>query len=319
MPYSTPTLYVVHRDSQKDADAIAAHLESVHRLILDASRECRDAYFGLDICRSPRPLSRTERDRAFNDELAVAVYETPEVSIDPARLARAVRDRIDAEPRIEVQLTRTVVAVGEAGDRLDVVAEGRDGRSRDRFDHVVNALWDGRLAVDASMGLRPGRPWLYRFRYGIRARPDPRASRPPTTTMALGAFGEVVNCTDGSLYLMWYPATLVGTSGALVPPDWPMHPGAEKSAELLADSLRALAEIILPLREFDPAAMTDLSVKGGIIVAWGETDIDDPRSELHRRFEIGVTTSGRYHSVDPGKLTMVPYFAGVCADRIRPS
>ena len=45
-------------------------------------------------------------------------------------------------------------------------------------------------------------------------------------------------------------------------------------------------------------------------------DIDDPASELHRRYEIGVTSSGRYHSVDPGKLTMTPYFAGVCADRI---
>ena len=49
-----------------------------------------------------------------------------------------------------------------------------------------------------------------------------------------------------------------------------------------------------------------------------EQFIYDPASELHRRFEIGVTTEGNYHSVDPGKLTMAPYFAEICAERIRP-
>ena len=59
-------------------------------------------------------------------------------------------------------------------------------------------------------------------------------------------------------------------------------------------------------------------VKGGAIVAWGETDIDDPRSELHNRYAIGLHSWGRYHSIDPGKLTMAPFFAQVCADRIVP-
>jgi hypothetical protein len=53
-----------------------------------------------------------------------------------------------------------------------------------------------------------------------------------------------------------------------------------------------------------------------VIVAWGETDIYDPGSELHRRYEIGVTSAGRYHSIDPGKLTMAPFFAEQCAQRI---
>jgi len=56
-------------------------------------------------------------------------------------------------------------------------------------------------------------------------------------------------------------------------------------------------------------------VKGGVIVAWGATDIYDPLSELHQRYEISVTTS-RFHSIDPGKLTMAPYFAEECAGRI---
>jgi hypothetical protein len=77
-----------------------------------------------------------------------------------------------------------------------------------------------------------------------------------------------------------------------------------------------MAQFVPCLRAFDPRELKDVTVKGGVIVAWGETDIYDPTSELHRRSEIGVTSTGRFHSVDPGKLTMAPYFADVCASRI---
>jgi hypothetical protein len=40
---------------------------------------------------------------------------------------------------------------------------------------------------------------------------------------------------------------------------------------------------------------------------------------LHQRHDIGVMSVGSYHSVDPGKLSMAPYFAEICADRIVPS
>ena len=69
----------------------------------------------------------------------------------------------------------------------------------------------------------------------------------------------------------------------------------------------------------DPDTFADASVIGGNIFAWGSTDTDDPASELHQRHDLGVVSVGNYHSVDPGKLTMAPYFAEVCADRIVPS
>src|SRR5262245_45888190 len=79
----------------------------------------------------------------------------------------------------------------------------------------------------------------------------------------------------------------------------------------------ALAERGARVTIFDkPDILPDLSVKGGTIVARGETDIYDPDSLLHRRYEIGLTSTGRYHSVDPGKLTMAPYFSEILAERI---
>lgn len=53
-----------------------------------------------------------------------------------------------------------------------------------------------------------------------------------------------------------------------------------------------------------------------MITAWGETDISDPASELHRRYEIGVNSAEGHHSIDTGKYTMAPLFARICADRI---
>jgi len=85
---------------------------------------------------------------------------------------------------------------------------------------------------------------------------------------------------------------------------------------VIAGTLAAMKDIVPALGELDPEALPEALVKGGVIVAWGATDIYDPLSELHRRYEIGVTTKGRFHSIDPGKLTMAPYFAEKCAARI---
>jgi hypothetical protein len=62
-----------------------------------------------------------------------------------------------------------------------------------------------------------------------------------------------------------------------------------------------------------------IQVDAGAIVACGQTDVDDPSSELHTRTAIGVTSHDGYHSLDPGKLTTAPYFAMVTADRVCPN
>jgi hypothetical protein len=126
----------------------------------------------------------------------------------------------------------------------------------------------------------------------------------------------VVSYADGLTYLTWYPVCLQGISTDVKPPEWPTYPAEPLRSNLLHGTLEAMAHFVPCLRALDPGMLEDVTVKGGVIVAWGETDIHDPASELHRRFEIGVTSTGRFHSVDPGKLTMAPYFADVCAGRI---
>ena len=64
---------------------------------------------------------------------------------------------------------------------------------------------------------------------------------------------------------------------------------------------------------FGPDAIDATS---GVIFAWGESDIGDPDSKLHDRYQIGVHTLDRYHSVNTGKYTLVPYLGLKAAERV---
>ena len=312
---SQPAAYVVHCDSQRSSEQVSEYLATVHRMIVEAADGQPKAYFGKDLSQKPRPWSVAEREAEFDCNIALAAFETPEVAINPVALAQALRERIRSDRHIKVRLAHQVLSV-ENIDHPVVVTRDPSGTARRRFDHVINALWDGRLAVNETLGLRPSRPWLHRLKYGVSFYLPKHAKRPPSATFVSGPFGEVVTYHDGLIYLTWYPTCLLAISRDIAPPEWPTYPDEPLRSDLLRGTLEAMAEFVVSLRELTPEELVDVTVKGGIIVAWGKTDIYDPKSELHRRYEIGVTSDRQFHSVDPGKLTMAPYFAQRCADRI---
>lgn len=313
---STPTVYVVHRDSQHDVEAVSSYLHAVHALVVDHARNHHARYFGMEVAGSLRPWSKSELEAAFNSASVLAAFESPELAIDPAALAVHLRAAIAAHPKIEVRCRHRVVAAAGGPQSVEVMTDGPDGPASDCFDHVVNALWDGRLALNETIGLRTTRRWLHRLKYGISFRLPPGTATLPSATIVSGPFGELISYADGRVYVTWYPSCLRAISVAVAPPDWPTYPDEPTRSEVLRGTLRALADIMPAVGELDPNALPDTCVKGGVIVAWGETDIYDPQSGLHRRYEIGITSVDRFHSLDPGKLTMAPYFAEQCADRI---
>lgn len=315
---SVPATYVVHRDSQRSVADVCAYLGSVHALINTAAGGRRKAYFERNLSAPLRRLSAAEIAEEFDPEIVLAAVSTPEVAINPVALARSFRECITAHPRIEVRCGRTVLGAEIDGDRIRILSDGQDGPSRDHFDHVVNALWDGRLGLNETLGFRTDRPWIHRLKYGVSFRLPSDARVPPSVTFVLGPFGEVVTYADGIIYLTWYPECLQSISTDVTPPDWDTYPPEPLRSRIIKGTLRALSAIVRSLRDLNAESLREATVKGGAIVAWGKTDIYDPASELHRRFEIGVTSEGRFHAVDPGKLTMAPYFAEVCAARISP-
>ncbi len=312
LPTSFPAAYVVHRDSQHSVAEVGAYFAATHDLLRAASAARPHAYFGRDVAAPVRRWSDAELDAAFDPGHVAAVFDTPEVAIDPVDLARRLGAVIATHPRIKIRLGHEVTAADDGG--VTTVAEGRT--RREPFAAIVNALWESRLAIDATAGIGAGRPWLHRLKYGVGFKWPAGLPRPPSATIVSGPFGEVVSYPDATTYLTWYPSCVTEMSSEMQPPYWPASPEGAAGRSMVAGTVDGLAAIVRALAPIRGAELNGLWIKGGPIVAWGNTDIDDPRSELHNRYDIGVHSQGSYHSIDPGKLTMAPLFAEVCASRI---
>ena len=206
---SEPFVYAVHRDSQVNIEEFAAHLDATHGLI-DAAT-CRDCYFGIDLSAVPCRFTQAALESRFDPGYVTAAFETSEIAIDTLAVARSMRQRIAEDPKIDMRTNRRVTAVGDDGARLRVHSTGVGSHDADSetFDTVVNALWDGRLAVDASRGLHPARQWLYRVKHGIRFSLTDTLTL-PSVTVVLGPFGDLVAYGDNAYYLSWYTACITG-------------------------------------------------------------------------------------------------------------
>lgn len=316
IPVSTPFHYVVHTESLLSIDEVEHHFQSSHAVALDESRNIPLDYFGADYRVPPIRMSEGECGSLFDRRRVAAAYRTAEISIDPEALAATVRARFSAYPRIQCLLQAHVHAVAPDNNGVTVDFEMSGSRIREQYDHVVNALWDGRLAVDRTIGLQPERSWLYRVKHYLRVRAPEVASTLPSATIVLGAFGDVVAYGDGNLYLSWYPSGMRGISSDLSPPAWPLVLDEPASIEMRERILDGLRGIVPAVGRLTPNTVECCRVKAGIIFAWGKTDIHDPMSGLHQRHAIGPRSCGRYHTVDTGKLTMAPLFGKMVADRI---
>ncbi len=313
VPVSRPFNYVVHRASLVSPDEVEAHLLACHELALEEIGGATIDYFGADARVAPTRMGRREVRDLYHPDAVSAVFRTSELGIDPEALAGLVRDRLDDDAAIRCRLSTRVRGVERNGTGLDVEFENGAGPGRERYDQVVNALWDSRLAVDRTAGLEPPHPWIWQVKHYVRVRALDAGV--PCSTIVLGAFGDIVVYGDRDLHLSWYPAGMRGISTELEPPRWPSASDGGFSDEVRVQILEGLAAIVPAVGRLRLDADAG-SIKGGVIFAWGETDIDDPGSRLHERHAIGTRSREGYHSIDTGKLTTAPLFARVAADRV---
>lgn len=316
IPVSAPFHYVVHAASLLSVAEVEHHFRHAHRLALAASGGALHEYFGSDYRVPPARLSAAECAAHFDEQNVAAAFKTAEIGIDPEVMAALIRARLAADAKIHCLLRAHVRGVEQNAQGVTVDFDIAGGRARERYDHVVNTLWDGRLAIDKTVGLAPEHPWLYRVKHYLRVRATALAALIPCTTIILGAFGDIVVYGDGDFYLSWYPAGMRGASSDLSPPAWPLVLDEPDAREMQRTILAGLTGIVPAVTAFNSATIESCQVKAGIIFAWGQTDIDDPASGLHQRYAIGPRTHGRYHTVDTGKLTMAPLFGKLMARRI---
>lgn len=312
LPVSQPYIYAVHRESLLPVDAIAAHLYRTSALIGEAALP-RD-YFGVDPARLIAPVEGFEE--VFDTTKIVAAFQTPEVGISAAALGLLVRERLTRVANVRCIMGATVSAARPCPSSAGVEFDLDGARHTEGYDHVINALWDGRLAVDATAGVHYERRWLFRTRYNLHLPAGVSMPSIPSVSFVLGAFGDIVQYDGGESYLSWYSAGLRAVSDGLNPAPFPPVLEGAEADHVRRTTLDALTDLMPGLCALPPELIDDAAVDGGIIFAWGETDITDPDSRLHSRHEIGPRSYGRYHSVDTGKFTTAPLFARQLADTI---
>lgn len=314
---STPFWYLVANDSVLTADALAEHYAAVEALYHASLRDDPALdYLGE---RPPRLWARCSPAALrthFRGEHVLAAFRTAEVAIDTHELALLLRAAVDESPLVQLLPGRRVHGVAHRNGGLRIEGSGPDGTWRLDADHVVNALWENRRAIDTTAGLEVEPGWLHRLKYRVIAAVPRRLSEAPSATMVLGPYGDVVIRPDGTAYLSWYPAGLRGWTHDIAPPeDW----NAPCRGEVKERESTAIArQIIEGIDSWYPGIgdSRPLLVDAGAIVAYGTTDVGDRSSALHDRSRVGVTSVGNYHTVEPGKLTTAPLVAEQAAARV---
>lgn len=307
-------LYLCHRDSVVTPDRMADYFDRVSRLL----REHPDAArYLVDVSDAQsRPLTRRELGALTDSPDIVAGFRVPERSVSTPWIADRLTAAVAAEPAIEAVMGTRIVGVRPAGATVDgpwhvETTAGREGP----YDWVVNALWEGRLAVDLGAGLKAGSPWSHRFRLSLFVRTrEPVAL--PSAVVATGPFGDIKNYNGRDLYLSWYPSGLLVDSPAVVPPSPPLRDAEADLATTAAilDRLGALLPGIDGLRN----RIETTALRGGWVFAAGQGELSDPAATLHRRAGFGIARLGAYLSVDTGKYSTAPWLAERVADIIAP-
>lgn len=308
---SGPFLYAVPNDSLLPVDAIRAHFAAVAAAMDDLPGPFRP---------SPadgawRALAQAELAQTFDPGRIAAVFETAERAIDTAALAADLRDALAAATRITLRMGCHITAVSPADRGFRVAGRCAGADFAEGFDIVVNALWEHRIQIDATLGLPVDRAVVHRFKYGVFTRRPGIIARIPNVTFLIGSYGDSVAFGENA-YLSWYPVGLVSQEVALRPRVQDLSPSPEAARRIITgtlDNLAALMPGVAPVLAPDDG---DWTIRGGFVTAWGKSGIEDVGSELHARHDVGVFSTGDYHSVDTGKLTLAPLFAAETCARI---
>lgn len=306
-------LLLCHKKSVVAPDAMLGYLQAVASMVRQHP-EAKQYLTDVSACRAERLSARGLGALSDSPDIA-AGFHIPERSVETNWIADRYVDALSAEPRIEQRMNTRVSSVSrtKSSQRRDgwhvESAAGRDGP----YDYVINALWNGRMAVDATAGLPPAGKWSNRYRLSLFARTavDVEAK---SAIIAAGPFGDIKNYNNRDFYLSWYPSGLRMDSTLVSPPE-PPHPdpGAEQEiTDSIFENLGAFLPQVSRIRE----RIEHLSLRGGWVFAAGQGVLSDPQSSLHRRSDFGISMNGTFISADTGKYSHAPLLAAKVAEYV---
>lgn len=296
--------YLVHPESVVSVANTRAYFEALAGQIRShpAARE-----YLVDVSDAAvRMLSEEELAQIAETDAVVAGFSVPERSISTQWVADRFVDALAAEPRIELRTdTRVLGAKAEAGmdgPFLVKTDAGEDGG----YDEVVNALWENRPGIDATLGIHQKYEWSHRFRVSLFVKTK-RPVETPSAVLCTGPFGDVKNYNNREFYLSWYPDGLLASGESIDPPTIP-HLVASDKESLIESIFLHLRHFLPSVREIQAHA-EEIRLEGGWVFASGRGELSDPRSTLHQRDRLGIQRTGSWWSVDTGKYSVAPSLA----------
>jgi glycine/D-amino acid oxidase-like deaminating enzyme len=293
-------IYLVHPESVVDADSMERYLLQVRDLIDGV--EGNSGYLA-----SITPVERlsTKAAEVLSSGAIKAGFRVPERSVCTNWVADRLVEALACEPRIRLLMTTKVAAVNSAAGSWNGPWTIRSDSNVDGcFDAVVNALWEGRLAVDLLSGLPPEPGWSHRFRLSLFVR-TARPLRLPSVVLATGPFGDIKSYNGQDFYLSWYPAGLVAEGTEVEPPPIRSRPSPTAFIAAVKQGLST----VLPHATSIIDNADEIAIGGGWVFARGTGSLADAMASLHRRDQFGIKRAGTYISVDTGKYSTAPWLA----------
>jgi len=332
---SQPFHYFIPIDSQLDLDAIQQHFTEVEKTLLERSCTSGDLYLGRKIEKYFERNSAEGHRHIFSPELTLGSFKTNEVSVSPVAVAQILRRTINDHPNIRFRGNTHIHSVFKLPSG-DIKVENQV--SDDVYPCVANCLWEDKLRVDGTAGVQDKDPWILRYKATITLPANSADLGIPSATGILGKYGDVVNHNNGSYYLSWYPlcklaegvnekgenlqdaihpSLVVGLVRKLVSgyPEISRLIGSFAHKGFIRDNILEMANYVPSVAQLWKNAKHG-KLGGGVILARGETDIDDPQSRLHQRSRIGPVAHETYITVETGKYCTAPMFAIETADII---
>lgn len=307
--------YLVHRDSVAGFDQVFALAQCVAELA-EQHPDAGDHFVGLAQHR-PRRLSTETLARISGSPEVVGGFSAPERSVSTQDIADLYVQALAANALIEPHMRHRVLAVRPA-NRTQTAWRirtrcGDQTQELGPFDAVVNALWEGRGAIDAALGLSRAETWTNRYRLSLFATAEAPVAL-DSAVLCVGPFGDVKNYDSRRFYLSWYDAGLQLSSAALQPPPPPALDPATREAV----AQRTLTELgrLIPGVQALAGRLASVDVQGGWVHSAGSGSLRDARSGLHRRDNIGLVQIGRYFSIDTGKYSIAPWLALQLSDAL---
>lgn len=336
---SEPFHYFVPRDSLLGMDAILEHFERVERAARAVEREGGHRYLGLEVDRYFERNPPERHERLFSAGKTLGSISTAERSVSPAAVAAVLCLAVEREAAVTFAGSTEILGVTRHEDgSVTVEARSDRGRASHRYASVANCLWEDKLRVDRTAGVADPGPWYQRYKTTINITTASANGVIPSATGIIGPYGDIVNRGSGSFFVSWYPlsrrAAVSGEEGrrlhAMVHP-WAIARLARRLTARRPEASRLIATLghrrfirrnVQAMAAFVPSMIELLEcdgtseVGGGVILALGSTDIDDPESLLHSRVAIGPVAHGGYVTINTGKYCMAPLFAVEGADLV---